>query len=178
MPDPLTHYLASYLISSRIAKPKYSLLIALAGLLPDIDVVFRIHRWVTHSLVLVALIATPVITLVYWYKRRYLGLASIILLTYTLHLLLDIFTGPTPILYPLADSLWVKIQVNGVSTTTGISITPSITMTTVKPDFTQRKIVEGPLVTESGAILAVVTAVILLLECFFRAKKTNNWEGL
>jgi hypothetical protein len=41
---------------------------------------------------------------------------------------------------------------------------------TVKPDFTQREIMEGPLVTETGAVIAVVTAVILLLEYFFRAR--------
>jgi len=133
----------------------------------------RIHRWITHSLVLAALISIPLVALIYW-RRRYFGLALTTLLIHTLHLLLDIFTGPTPILYPLADSIWIKIQVNGASTATGISITPSITVTTMKPDFTQREIVEGPLVTETGAILAVVTAFILLLEYFFKAKKTNN----
>jgi F0F1-type ATP synthase membrane subunit c/vacuolar-type H+-ATPase subunit K len=60
--------------------------------------------------------------------------------------------------------------VNGASTATGITVTPSITVATVKPDFTQMGIVEGPLVTETGAIIAVVTAVILLLEYFFKAR--------
>jgi len=41
---------------------------------------------------------------------------------------------------------------------------------TVKPDFTRREIVEGPLVTETGAIMAAVAAVILLLEYFFKAE--------
>jgi hypothetical protein len=49
--------------------------------------------------------------------------------------------------------------VNGASTATGITVTPSITVATMKPDFTRREIVEGPLVTETGAIIAVVTAV-------------------
>jgi membrane-bound metal-dependent hydrolase YbcI (DUF457 family) len=130
----------------------------------------RIHRWVTHSLVLVALFATPLVILVYRRGRKYFGLALATLLVYTLHLLLDVFTGPTPVLYPLAGSTWVKIKVNEVSTATGITVNPSITVATVKPDFTQMEIVEGPLVTETGSVTAVVTAVILLLEYFFRAR--------
>jgi membrane-bound metal-dependent hydrolase YbcI (DUF457 family) len=170
MPDLLAHYASSVLVARVRVDTRIALLIGLVGLIPDVDALLRIHRWITHSLVLLALIATPVVALVYWYKRRYFGIALTILLIYTLHLLLDIFTGPTPILYPLADSIWVKIQVNGASTATGITVTPSITVATMKPDFTRRETVEGPLVTETGAIIAVVTAVILLLEYFFKAE--------
>jgi F0F1-type ATP synthase membrane subunit c/vacuolar-type H+-ATPase subunit K len=171
MPDLLAHYASSVLVATRVrVDTRIALLIGLVGLIPDVDALLRIHRWITHSLVLVALFAIPLITLVYWRKRRYFGLALTTLLIYTLHLLLDIFTGPTPILYPLADSIWIKIQVNGASTATGITVTSSITVATMKPDFTQREIVEGPLVTETGAIIAVVTAVILLLEYFIKAK--------
>jgi membrane-bound metal-dependent hydrolase YbcI (DUF457 family) len=170
MPDLLAHYASSVLVARVRVDTRIALLVGLVGLIPDIDALLRIHRWITHSLVLVTLIATPVVALVYWYRRRYFGLALTILLIYTLHLLLDIFTGPTPILYPLADSIWVKIHVNGASTTAGITVNPSITVATVKPDFTRREIVEDPLVTEMGAIMAVVTAVILLLDYFFRAK--------
>jgi len=170
MPDLLAHYASSVLVARVRVDTRIALLVGLVGLIPDIDALLRIHRWITHSLVLVALFTTPLVILVYWRGRRYFGLALTILLIYTLHLLLDIFTGPTPILYPLADSIWIKIQVNGASTTTGIAINPSITVATMKPDFTRREIVEGPLVTETGAIIAAVTAVILLLEYFFRAK--------
>jgi membrane-bound metal-dependent hydrolase YbcI (DUF457 family) len=149
---------------------RIALLVGLVGLIPDVDALFRIHRWITHSLVLVALFTTPLVILVYWRGRRYLGLALATLLIYTLHLLLDIFTGPTPILYPLADSIWVQIQVNGASTATGITVNPSITVATVKPDFTQMEIVEGPLVTETGAVIAVVTVVTLLLEYFIKPR--------
>jgi membrane-bound metal-dependent hydrolase YbcI (DUF457 family) len=170
MPDLLAHYASSVLVARVRVDTRITLLIGLVGLIPDVDALLRIHRWITHSLVLVALFAIPLITLVYWRKRRYFGLALTTLLIYTLHLLLDIFTGPTPILYPLADSIWIKIQVNGASTATGITVTSSITVATMKPDFTRREIVEGPLVTETGTILAVVTAVILLLDYFFKAE--------
>ncbi|ADG90857.1 hypothetical protein [Thermosphaera aggregans] len=57
----------------------------------------------------------------------------------------------------------------GASTATGITVTPGSAVATVKQGFTQRDL-EGPLVTETGAVLAAVAAVVLLLECFFRAK--------
>jgi membrane-bound metal-dependent hydrolase YbcI (DUF457 family) len=170
MSDLLAHFASSVLVARVRVDARVALLVGLVGLIPDVDALLRTHRWITHSLVLVALFATPLIILVYWRGRRYFGLASATLLIYTLHLLLDVFTGLTPTLYPLADSIWVKIQVNGASTAVGITVNPSITVATVKPDFTQREIVEGPLVTETGAVLAVLTAVILLLECYFRAR--------
>jgi membrane-bound metal-dependent hydrolase YbcI (DUF457 family) len=171
MPDLLAHYASSVLVATRVrVKTRIALLIGLVSLIPDVDALLRIHKWITHSLVLVALIAVPLVILVYWRRRRYFGLALATLLIYTLHLLLDIFTGPTPILYPLADSILIKIQVKGASTTTGITVTPSITVVTVKPDFTQVETVEGLLVRETGVILAVVTVVILLLEYFIKAR--------
>jgi membrane-bound metal-dependent hydrolase YbcI (DUF457 family) len=170
MPDLLAHYASSVLVARVRVDTRIALLVGFVGLIPDVDALFRIHRWITHSLVLVALFTTPLVILVYWCGRRYLGLALAILLIYTLHLLLDVFTGPTPILYPLADSIWIKIQVNGASTATGITVNPSITVATVKPDFTQMEIVEGPLVTETGAIIAVVTVVTLLLEHFIKPR--------
>ena len=113
MPDPLTHYLASYLISSRVAKPKYSLLIALAGLLPDIDVVFRIHRWVTHSLIIVLATLTPALLAIYAFRREYLRLATLTTALYTLHIALDTLTAPTPALWPLTQSIQVRFEVTG-----------------------------------------------------------------
>ena len=170
MPDLLAHFASSALVARVRVDTRVVLLVGLVGLIPDVDALLRIHRWITHSLALVALFATPLVILVYWRGRRCFGLALATSLIYTLHLLLDVFTGPTPILYPLADSIRVKIQVNGASTAAGITVNPSIAVATVKPDFTQRGIVEGPLATETGAVLAVVTAVILLLEYFFKAR--------
>ena len=171
MPDLLAHYASSVLVATRVkVDTRIALLIGLVGLIPDVDALFRIHKWITHSLVLVALIAVPLVILVYWRRRRYFGLALTTLLIYTLHLLLDIFTGPTPILYPLADSILIKIQVHGASTATDITVTPSITVATMKPDFTQMEAVEGLLVRETGVILAVVTVVILLLEYFIKPR--------
>jgi membrane-bound metal-dependent hydrolase YbcI (DUF457 family) len=164
MPDPLTHYLASYLISSRIAKPKYSLLIALAGLLPDIDVVFRIHRWVTHSLIIVLATLTPALLDIYTFRREYLRLATLTTALYALHIALDTLTAPTPALWPLTQSIQVRFEVTGTINSNEITIKPIIDASTKPTDFTQKTTMEGPLITEASIILAIITAAITLAE--------------
>jgi hypothetical protein len=41
---------------------------------------------------------------------------------------------------------------------------------TSRPSFTQREVVEGPIVTELGVVLAVVAVVILALDYLSRAR--------
>jgi hypothetical protein len=82
---------------------------------------------------------------------------------------MDVFTGQTPILWPLVDSVWIRVSVSGASSSTGVTIAPSIAVITSRPSFTQREVVEGPIVTELGVVLAVVAAVILALDYLSRA---------
>jgi len=83
MPDILAHYALSYLVASRVAKPRYALFIALIGLLPDVDMLLRIHRWAIHSLVPVALIASVTALILLYTKRSYLKHLSLATLLYT-----------------------------------------------------------------------------------------------
>ena len=173
MPDLLAHYALGVLVAKTRVSTKWALVLGLIGLLPDIDVLLRIHRWLTHSLVVVVLIATPLLVLINLHWRDKLGLALLALLIVTLHLVMDVFTGSTPILWPLIDSVWVKVAVNGVTSSTGVTIILSLAVITLRPDFTQREIIEGPIITELGTILVVVAVVILVLDYFSRAK--NNY---
>jgi len=160
VPDLLTHYLSSYLVAQALVKRRHAILIAFAGLLADLDALLRIHRWATHSLVTLLAVSTPLLLLLYTYRREYLKIAMLALLLYTLHIALDIFTAPTPALWPLAPSLWLRVEVNGASTTSGIAVTPTITATIKPVDFTQREAVEGPIISETGLALAITTAIL------------------
>uniref|UniRef100_A0A7J3Z5T6 Metal-dependent hydrolase n=1 Tax=Ignisphaera aggregans TaxID=334771 RepID=A0A7J3Z5T6_9CREN len=164
MPDLLAHYLVSYLIARTIVEPRYALIIAFVGLFPDVDALLGVHRWVTHSVLVALLASTPLLALAYLSGGRYVKVVLLALLLYTLHLVLDLFTGPTPILYPLVGSIWVKLKVIGLYSDTGIALTPRVTVETTKPDFTPQPAIEGPIVSEVGIILAVVTALVLVLE--------------
>jgi len=162
MPDLLTHYASSVLVARTRQGLKKSLLLGLVGLLPDIDILLHVHRWVTHSFILAIAVATPLLTLTYKYRRSFEA-AALAATIYLLHLVLDLFTGPTPILYPLADSLYIKLEVNGQYSDTGIALTPRATVETWKPDFTPQPAVEGPIASQAGIILAIVTTLALVL---------------
>lgn len=70
MPDVLMHYLASYLVARAASRPRYTALIALIGLLPDIDVLVRVCKWVTHSILITLLVAVPILVLVYYRFKK------------------------------------------------------------------------------------------------------------
>ena len=79
MPDVLTHYALSYLVANRMVKHMYAVLFALIVLLPDVNTLLRIHKWITHSLVLamtVILVASILLLYVNHKYLEYLALAS------------------------------------------------------------------------------------------------------
>jgi hypothetical protein len=168
MPDLLTHYMASYLMARTIVEPRRALLLALVGLLPDVDALLLVHRWVTHSIPVALLASAPLLVLTYAYRRGYFGVVVLAVLLYTLHIVMDLLTGLTPIMWPLAPALALNIGVNGVYSVDGVKVTPGFEVVVGPIDFTRRDSVEGPLVSETGLMLALLVALILLVECASR----------
>ncbi|MHC1637262.1 MAG: metal-dependent hydrolase [Candidatus Nezhaarchaeales archaeon] len=172
MPDLLTHYAVSYLISSRAAKAKQAAILALIGLLPDIDVLFRIHRWATHSLLLTAIISSIAITIALKREFKY---TSLIALLYGLHIAMDVFVAPTPLLWPLTSQAYmIDIQISGTITEGGIGIFANITATTEPINFTQQPYIEGPIISTTGIITATAVAAILAIEHLTHRLKAIN----
>jgi len=168
MPDLLTHYMASYLVAKAIIEPRRALLLAFVGLLPDVDALLLVHRWVTHSIPVALLASTPLLAFTYTYRREYFGVAVLAVLLYTMHVVMDVFTGLTPIMWPLAPALAVNIEVNGVYGVDGVRVTPGFEVIVGPVDFARRDSVEGPLVSETGLMLALVVALTSLVECASR----------
>ncbi len=165
MPDALAHYALSYLIASRMVKPKHALLIALIGLLPDIDSLFRIHRWVTHSLTLAIIPISVALAIAFFMNYRYLKYLALASTIYVSHVILDFFTAPTPILWPITDQAYMfNVELSGVVTEDGIGLTPSISIFSETVDFTQQSAVSGPLISTTGVIVAIGVVVMLLAE--------------
>jgi membrane-bound metal-dependent hydrolase YbcI (DUF457 family) len=164
MPDLLAHYMASYLIARALVEPRRALLLAFVGLLPDVDALLLVHRWVTHSIPVALLALTPLLALTYAYRREYVGVAVLAVLLYTMHVVMDLLTGLTPALWPLAPALAVNIEVNGVYSVNGVRVTPGFEVAVGPVDFARRDLVEGPLVSETGLMLVLLVALISLIE--------------
>jgi hypothetical protein len=104
--------------------------------------------------------------LTYTYRRGYFGVVVLAVLLYTLHIVMDLLTGLTPALWPLAPALALNIGVNGVYSVDGVKITPGFEVVVGPVDFARRDSVEGPLVSETGLTLALVAALISLAEYY------------
>ena len=98
MPDLLTHYASSVLVARTKLGLKKSLLLGLAGLLPDIDILLHVHRWVTHSFILAIAVATPLLTLTYKYRRSFeaVALAATIYLLHSARPVYRTYTNTLP----------------------------------------------------------------------------------
>ena len=102
MPEPLLHFVIPFtiLIFCDITLKKSFILSSIA-ILPDFDVLFHVHRSITHSAVFLILICIPIIAFVKLKYPNYFHdsiIGSLILLS---HPILDVFHTYTPILYPL-----------------------------------------------------------------------------
>jgi hypothetical protein len=156
--------MASYLVARALVEPRRALLLAFVGLLPDVDALLLVHRWVTHSIPVELLASTPLLALTYAYRRGYVGVAVLAVLLYTLHVVMDVFTGLTPIMWPLTPAIAVNIEVNGVYGVNGVRVTPGFEVIVGPVDFARRDSVEGPLVSETGLMLTLLVALISLIE--------------
>jgi len=175
LPDLLTHYAVSYLVSSRFASARYSIVLALVGLLPDLDALIGVHRGATHSLIIAGLIGLMAALLVRYTKPGYTWIPLLALTLYALHIVLDVFTAPTPLLYPLtSNSYMVSIGVNGFVAGGQISVKPQIALVSEPVDFTPRQVVEGPVVSGAGVIVAIGIGIALLAEKLPRKKTAGK----
>jgi len=159
MPDLLTHYATSLLIATRALPLRHAALLALVGLLPDVDALLKIHRSATHSLLLVVAAAPAIPAL-----KRHAKYAALALAIYALHIVLDVFTAPTPALWPiLGESYTITIKVDGI-VADKVAVTPHVEIDAEPAHFTQVQAVEGPIVSTTGLVVAITTAALLATE--------------
>lgn len=165
MPELVTHYFVSLLISSRLFSLRRAALISLVGLVPDLDALFRVHRWFTHSLVLatLAFIAAYLVTSALRVGQPKLLAAAYAL--YVAHILLDLLTAPTPLLWPIAPTSYaVRVGIDGTVSVDGLRISPNLAISAAPADFAPKPRLEGPIVAEPGLIVTATAAITLALE--------------
>lgn len=113
LPEPLIHFavpfasLRAFGVDLRMA-----VLVSLVAVVPDLDVLFNVHRSQTHSVIMLAVVALPLLVLIRNHKeaRTFVLLGAFGVLT---HLVLDLFQAPTPFLWPLLNqSLLVSVRLD------------------------------------------------------------------
>jgi len=163
MPEPLLHFAVTFSLAKTRYDLKWSILIGLAGLIPDLDVLIRIHRWATHSLILTTLIIIPIYLLAAKKGGKVKWLILAIYLAITGHIMMDIFQAYTPILYPLTTDVYQVNVEMGVLIEGGINTQINMGISVLPNKFTQFKALDAPIFTSQGFIISTILIIMSLL---------------
>jgi membrane-bound metal-dependent hydrolase YbcI (DUF457 family) len=79
------------------------------GVLPDLDILFGIHRGAVHSIFVLGAISAALLLFTKYYKPEWKTHVVIIALLLLSHPLLDLITGPVQILWPINLQFYLKI---------------------------------------------------------------------
>lgn len=166
MPDLLTHLAVGYLIASRVYKPWHALLASVVALLPDVDVLFGVHRWLTHSLVVHLVIAVVAVVVVTKLKPKQMLNIVALLAALASHIVLDLFTAHTPILWPLNSSHYmVQVEVTGILMAGRlVEISSIVEVDSTYTDSAIKDTLEGPIASSLGVMVSLAVATMVVLE--------------
>jgi membrane-bound metal-dependent hydrolase YbcI (DUF457 family) len=169
--EPLIHFVVPFTaLTLAGVKFRRALPISLLALLPDLDALLLIHRSLSHSLIILLIAATPITLLISRFKPNLQRPSILGLLSVASHLALDIFTGYTPILWPLYSySIWVKVE---LTTHIGSSLNLSLNACLLLEPTTFHRLqsLDASLLTGEGLILSTALLTPLLLKAFTKYK--------
>jgi dolichol-phosphate mannosyltransferase len=165
MPEPALHFSIVFSISAPRLGVKRALLLSLLALLPDIDIILHVHRFMSHSIILIGLIWVPILLAFHLFWRRHLGMALLCFLAVLSHPIIDCFQTYTPILYPAYDrSIWVKVDGRLLMSSGGFTPQASVNVIDAPTAFKPFEFFDAPIFTSEGFIISLIlTAAPLLL---------------
>ena len=104
MPEPLIHFIIPlFLLIMLGISIKKSILLSSLTIIPDLDVIFGVHRSSSHSIIVILMASVATVLILNYLKigknSEYL-LAILVLLS---HPFMDMFGWYTPILWPVTD---------------------------------------------------------------------------
>ena len=162
--EPLVHFTVPFVALTLMGvSPRKAIPLALLALLPDLDALLLVHRSVSHSLVVMAAVMVPIMVVAY---RAGLRLRTWALAFFSLasHSFLDLFSGSTPILWPLYDRA-VDVQAELITHIGGsISFDASFKVWTEPISFSVGPSLDAPIFTGGG----LVVSAVLISAVFFK----------
>lgn len=178
--EPLLHFAIPFAAFSYFRKPREAFAASLIALLPDVDALFGVHRSMTHSLVVVLASCGIMLVLMKAVRPKLVRFGVFATLGLLSHLLLDVFTTYTPILWPLVNfSLFVSVD-GGVHMSEIMNVKVNLDVSTRTTDFTSFTALDAPLFTSEGfAIALILIGAVLVnlysdrLRLFFRRVETS-----
>ena len=157
LPEPPLHFSVIFAIVAPNIGLKRALLISALALIPDLDVLFHIHRSMSHSLFILVLAYSPFLVVTYRFKPEYFQLAICGLLALLSHPVMDCFQTYTPILYPLYDrSVWVNVEGSVLISSSSLAPKVSATVKDVPTVFREFETMDAPLFSSESLIVSIM----------------------
>jgi membrane-bound metal-dependent hydrolase YbcI (DUF457 family) len=157
MPEPLLHFSIVFTLTASKLGVKKALALSLLAVFPDFDVLFHVHRSMSHSILIPLAIGLPVLLMLTKATPQYtrfgvFGLAAIIS-----HSLLDCFQGYTPIVYPVvSNALWIDISGRLLITSTNVTPHLSTQLNSTPNSFEPFETMDTALFTSEGLFIAII----------------------
>lgn len=153
--EPLIHFVVPFtaLMLWRVGFKK-ALPLSLLAVIPDLDVLFWVHRSFSHSLIAVLGVTLPGILLVHRFQPNLYRMAWMGCLCVVSHPVMDLFAGYTPLLWPVYNhAVWIQ---TGLSIHIGSSTTlHSMAQLATQPiTFQPLETLDAPLFTGQGLVLS------------------------
>jgi len=161
--EVLLHFAIPFAAFSYFRKPKEAFLAGLIAVLPDLDVLMGVHRSWTHSLLVVLAFCGAMLLLVRFLRPELLGFGLLATLALISHLLLDLFTTYTPILWPLASHSFFICFNGGVRISGNMHVYVDSEVSAEPTSLAHFESLDGPIFTSAGFIIAVMLIASVLL---------------
>jgi len=163
MPDPLLHFSVAFAITAPFIGVKRAIFAGIIALLPDFDVLFYIHRSMSHSIIILLIIMIAIISIIKIKKPSYTRTTTLFTFALLTHPILDMFQTYTPILYPLIPYS-VMINVNaGIIIDNTLKPYIHTTMQTIPTNFMPFNYLDAPLIMEETFLPALILIAVPLL---------------
>ena len=154
-----------------------ALVLGLFSVLPDFDVLFGVHRSMSHSIV-VWLVTVAPLYLYYWNRDRgHIRDPLLVLLAGGLHIVFD--SGSfTPVLWPLMSSSYAVDFNLFVHVGKSVAFEPLIGVTSVPTDFVSFTGFDAPLFTSEAFVISFALLAPVVLQIFTENKKYWAYSDL
>lgn len=167
MPEPLIHFIIPFflLLMSGLNVKKATLFAALA-ILPDLDVLYHVHRSFSHSIIFILLLSVPAIIIIKkFYKEKFHDsiVATLVILS---HPFMDAFTDYTPVFWPLFNkSIYIiaelKTNLNDV-----LDLNLNLNMYFKPVIFYKTTNIDTPIFSSTGVAVSLVLLAGLALRYY------------
>ncbi len=104
MPEPLIHFIIPFFLLVMLGfSLRKAALISLLAVIPDFDVMFHVHRSISHSVFFILVVTVSISLVLDYFNNKLRKEIIVAILVILSHPFMDMFNGYTPILWPLFD---------------------------------------------------------------------------